>query len=90
MGSITIRSPLDYHRALKLLETANETDRAILLEAMLQYDCVTGHDRGQSAPRLMRRLPRGVRARRPGRVSPSRGVRPTFTQLTQCVGMIVP
>lgn len=62
MGSITIRSPLDYHRALKLLETANETDRAILLEAMLQYDCVTGHDRGQSAPRLNA----VAAARRPG------------------------
>ena len=49
MGSIPTLSSLDYQRAVQLLKTADRYQRATLLEAMLQYDCVTNaeHDAGQ-------------------------------------------
>lgn len=43
LTSFTIRSPGDYQTAIKRLKTADRYDRAVLLEAMLHYDCVT-HD----------------------------------------------
>ena len=45
MTSITIRSPIDYQRAVRKLKTADRYERSALLEAMLHYDCVTHPDR---------------------------------------------